>query len=80
MLAETQAIVERAVTLLIELVQRCEGLDNAYLELARYALDLHELGLKNIVVAPDDPTRIVRSSFLLPQVFLPLPLSLVGTR
>ncbi|KAH9994854.1 hypothetical protein BJV77DRAFT_943286, partial [Russula vinacea] len=59
LLAETQAIVERAVTLLIELVQRCEGLDNADPELARYALDLHELGLKNIVVAPDDPTRIL---------------------
>ncbi|KAH9994889.1 hypothetical protein BJV77DRAFT_1066603 [Russula vinacea] len=59
LLAETQAIVERAVTLLIELVRRCEGLDSADPELARYALDLHELGLKNIIVAPDDPTRIL---------------------
>ena len=63
LLAETQDIVERAVTLLIELVRRCEGLDSADPELARYALDLHELGLKNIVVASDDPTRIVRSLF-----------------
>ena len=63
LLAETQAIVECAVTLLIELVRRCEGLDNADPELARYALDLHELGLKNIIIAPDDPTRIVRSAF-----------------
>ena len=62
LLAETQGIVERAVTLLIELVRRCEGLDSADPELARYALDLHELGLKNIVVASDDPTSIVRSS------------------
>ena len=76
LLAETQAIVERAVTLLIELVRRCEGLDSADPELARYALDLHELGLKNIIVAPDDPTRIVRSAFLLPQVFFPLLFSL----
>ena len=76
MFAETQAIVQRAVTLLIELVRRCEGLDSADPELARYALDLHELGLRNIVVSPDDPTRIVRSAFLLPQVFFPLPLSL----
>ena len=76
LLAETQAIVERAVTLLIELVRRCEGLDSADPELARYALDLHELGLKNIIVAPDDPTRIVRSAFLLPQIFFPLPFSL----
>lgn len=60
LLAETQDIVERAVTLLIELVRRCEGLDSADPELARYALDLHELGLKNIIVAPNDPTRIVR--------------------
>ncbi len=64
LLAETQDIVERAVTLLIELVRRCEGLDSADSELARYALDLHELGPKNIVVAPDDPTRIVRSALL----------------
>jgi len=59
LLAETQSIVERAVTLLIELVRRCEGLDSADPELARYALDLHELGPKNIIVAPDDPTRIL---------------------
>jgi hypothetical protein len=64
LLAETQGIVERAVTLLIELVRRCEGLDSADPELARYALDLHELGLKNIIVASNDPTRIVRSFFL----------------
>ena len=62
LLAETQAIVERSVTLLIELVRRCEGLDNADPELARYALDLHELGPKNIIVASDDPTRIVSRS------------------
>jgi hypothetical protein len=60
LLAETQATVERAVTLLIELVRRCEGLDGADPELGRYAIDLHELGLKNIIVARDDPTRIVR--------------------
>jgi len=65
LLAETQTIVERAVTLLIELVRRCEGLDSADPELARYALDLHELGLKNIVVATDDPTRIVCHPFFL---------------
>jgi hypothetical protein len=51
---------------LIELVRRCEGLDSADPELARYALDLHELGPKNIIVAPDDPTRIVRSAFSFP--------------
>jgi hypothetical protein len=68
LLAETQGIVERAVTLLIELVRRCEGLDSADPELARYALDLHELGLKNIIVASNDPTRIVRS---FPPSFVP---------
>jgi hypothetical protein len=66
LLAETQSIVERAVTLLIELVRRCEGLDSADPELARYALDLHEIGPKNIVVARDDPTRIVGRSFFSP--------------
>src|SRR5712671_1185225 len=64
LLAETQAVVESAVTLLIELVRRCDGLDSADPELARYALDLHELGPKNIIVASDDPTRIVRPSSL----------------
>ncbi|KAI9440028.1 hypothetical protein H4582DRAFT_1569176 [Lactarius indigo] len=59
LLADTHALVERAVTLLIELVRRCEGLDGADAELARYALDLHELGPKNIIVAPDEPTRIL---------------------
>jgi hypothetical protein len=34
-------------------------LDSADPELAWYVLDLHKLGLKNIMVAPDDPTRIV---------------------
>jgi hypothetical protein len=61
LLAETQDIVERAVTLLIELVRRCEGLDSADPELARYALDLHELGPKNVIIASNDPTRIVGS-------------------
>ncbi|KAH9058391.1 hypothetical protein EDB87DRAFT_1685360 [Lactarius vividus] len=59
LLADSHALVERAVTLLIELVRRCEGLDGADAELARYALDLHELGPKNVVVAPDEPTRIL---------------------
>jgi hypothetical protein len=62
LLAETQGIVERAVTLLIELVRRCEGLDSADPELAQFALDLHELGPKNIIVAADDPARIVSRS------------------
>ncbi|KAH9037852.1 hypothetical protein EDB85DRAFT_563484 [Lactarius pseudohatsudake] len=59
LLADSHALVERAVTLLIELVRRCEGLDGADAELARYALDLHELGPKNVIVAPDEPTRIL---------------------
>jgi hypothetical protein len=84
LLAETQTIVERSVTLLIELVRRCEGLDSADPELARYALDLHELGPKNIIVAQDDPTCIVRR-FLEPKgdahliIFYHSP-SLVGNR
>ena len=62
LLADTHALVERTVALLVELVRRCEGLDGADVELARYALDLHELGPKNIIVAPEEPTRIVRLS------------------
>src|SRR5260221_9873462 len=55
--------------LLIELVRRCEGLDSADPELARSALDLHELGPKNIIVVPDDPTHIVRRPFSPPPFF-----------
>jgi hypothetical protein len=62
LLTDTHALVERAVALLVELVRRCDGLDGADAELARYALDLHELGPKNIIVAPEEPTRIVRLS------------------
>ena len=62
LLADSHALVERTVALLVELVRRCEGLDGADVELARYALDLHELGPKNIIVAREDPTRIVRLS------------------
>ena len=81
LLTETQAIVERAVTLLIELVRRCEGLECADPELARYALDLHGLGLKNIIVASDDPTRIVRPAFSFPSSPLTtFSLYLAGTR
>jgi hypothetical protein len=60
LLTDTHALVERAVALLVELVRRCDGLDGADAELARYTLDLHELGPKNIIVAPEEPTRIVR--------------------
>src|SRR5260221_14345424 len=55
--------------LLIELVPRGEGLESADPELARYALDLHELGPKNIIVVPDDPTNIVRRPFSPPPPF-----------
>ena len=34
-------------------------------ELARYALDLHELGLMSIIVVADDPTRIVCHPFFI---------------
>lgn len=59
LLTDTHALVERAVALLVELVRRCEGLDGADAELAQYVLDLHELGPKNIIVAPEEPTRIL---------------------
>ena len=64
LLTETQGIVEHAITLLIELIRRCEGLDSADLELAWYVLDLQKLRLKNIIIVPDDPTCIVSFSSL----------------
>jgi hypothetical protein len=63
LLAEMQGIVERAITLLIELVRRCEGLDSTDPELTQYALNLHELGPKNVIIAADDPACIVSCSF-----------------
>ena len=59
LLTEMQGIVEHAITLLIELIRRCEGLDSTDPELAWYVLDLQKLGLKNIIIVPNDPTCIM---------------------
>ena len=64
LLTEMQGIVEHAVTLLIELVRCCKGLDSTDPELAWYVLDLQKLRLKNIIIVPDDPTCIVSFSSL----------------
>ncbi|KAI0064973.1 hypothetical protein BV25DRAFT_1914121 [Artomyces pyxidatus] len=57
-LEESQLQVERSVGLLSDLAQRCAGLDGDDAPLARFALDLHDIGLKNILVSADDPTQI----------------------
>ncbi|KAI0038546.1 hypothetical protein FA95DRAFT_1206179 [Auriscalpium vulgare] len=56
---EAQLQVERSVGLLSDLIKRCDGLDADDKALSRFSLDLHELGLKNIVVSEEDPTKIV---------------------
>ena len=48
----------------LELVRRCDGLDSADPKMASCTLDLHKLGLKNIIHASDDSTRIVCSTLL----------------
>ena len=58
-LEETRLMVERCVGLLSELVARCEGLDEDDPELAPFALDIHDVGLRNILVSPEDHSKIV---------------------
>jgi hypothetical protein len=63
LLAEMQGIVERATMLLIELVHCCEGLDSTDPELTQYALNLHKLRPKNVIITADDLACIVSCSF-----------------
>ncbi len=58
-LEDSNLQVERCVGLLSDLVNRCEGLDDDDPVLAPFSLDIHDIGLKNILVASDDHTRIV---------------------
>ncbi|KAI0925786.1 hypothetical protein AcW1_008119 [Taiwanofungus camphoratus] len=50
--------VERIVGLLCDLISRCEGLDTDDPVLAPFSLDIHQLGLKNMYVSPENPSQI----------------------
>ncbi|RPD60113.1 hypothetical protein L226DRAFT_535046 [Lentinus tigrinus ALCF2SS1-7] len=58
-LEESRLMVERIAGLLCDLTTRCEGLDDDDPEMAPFSLDIHEIGLKNIFVSPDNPTNIL---------------------
>ena len=56
----TRFQIERCVGLMSDLVSRCEGLDGDDEELRGFSLDVHELGLRNVMVAEGDHSKIVR--------------------
>ncbi|THH12295.1 hypothetical protein EW146_g7751 [Bondarzewia mesenterica] len=58
-LEEGQLQVERSVGLMHDLIRRCRGLDDEDPDLARFSLDMHELGLKSVIVSKEDPSKIV---------------------
>lgn len=60
-LEESRLTVERITGLLCDLTDRCEGLDDDDPDMAPFSLDIHEIGLKNIFVSPENPTNIVSS-------------------
>ena len=61
-LEDGQLLVERCVSLMHNIIPHCQTLDDGDAELAKYSLDLHELGLHRVFVNPDDPAQIVRHS------------------
>lgn len=62
-LEESRMQIESCVGLLSDLIGRCDGLDDDDVELAAFSLDIHDIGLKNILVSPDDYSKIVRDPY-----------------
>ncbi|KAH9846685.1 hypothetical protein C2E23DRAFT_569322 [Lenzites betulinus] len=58
-LEDSRLMVERITGLLCDLTNRCHGLDDDDPEMAPFSLDIHDITLKDIFVAPDNPTNIV---------------------
>lgn len=58
-LERSQMQVERAVGLLCDLVNKCEGLDDDDPDYAPFSLDIHDIGLKSIIVSSDTPSNII---------------------
>ena len=58
-LEDSRLMVERITGLLCDITNHCEGLDNDDLDMAEFSLDIHDIGLKNIFVSPENPTNIV---------------------
>ena len=60
---DTRLVVEQITGFLCDLTNGCGGLDEDDPEMAPFSLDIHEMGLKNIYVSPENHTHIVRSHF-----------------
>ncbi|KAI0367796.1 hypothetical protein BV20DRAFT_1023845 [Pilatotrama ljubarskyi] len=58
-LEDSRLTVERIAGLLCDLTNRCRGLDDDDLALAPFSLDIHDIGLKDIFVSPENPTEIL---------------------
>ncbi|OCH95376.1 hypothetical protein OBBRIDRAFT_767616 [Obba rivulosa] len=50
--------VERIVGLMYDLISQCPGLDDDDPEMAPFTVDIHHLGLKNILVSPESPSTV----------------------
>lgn len=59
MLDREKQAVERSMDLLVEIVIRCNCLDEDDPELAPFAIDLDDFGPRNIFVDPEQPSEIV---------------------
>ncbi|EJU04923.1 hypothetical protein DACRYDRAFT_104816 [Dacryopinax primogenitus] len=58
MLSAQREAVERSMDLLIDIVTRCRSLDEDDPELAPFAIDLEDVGPRNLFVDPEQPSKI----------------------
>ena len=59
-LEDSRLTVERITGLLCDLTNRCQGLDEDDADMAPFSLDIHDIGLKNILVSSVNHTEVVR--------------------
>ncbi|TBU33315.1 hypothetical protein BD311DRAFT_784910 [Dichomitus squalens] len=58
-LEESRLTVERITGLLCDLTNRCQGLDEDDPDMAPLSLDIHDIGLRNVYLSPENHTEIV---------------------
>jgi len=63
LLEKNQMRVERITSLLMSIVEKCEGLDEDDEEFAPFGLDLHEIEPKNVWVDEEDHGKIVSALY-----------------
>jgi len=59
MLSDQRGAVERSMNFLVEIVTRCGCLDEDDPDLAPFAIDLEDIGPRNLFVDPENPSNIV---------------------